>query len=103
MWPQSSAAIGRSCECIRDRDGQRQTAWKCCAELAAARKRLLADHPSKADGTFTVETQPGKYAYFFSPKEGTKTLPAPAASYAQATMERTVQVASGQPLAIDLK
>ncbi len=57
----------------------------------------------KADGTFTVETQPGKYAYFFSPKEGTKTLPAPAASYAQATMERTVQVASGQPLAIDLK
>ena len=59
--------------------------------------------PVKADGTFTVETQPGKYAYFFTPKEGTKTVPAPATNFVQASMERTVQVASGQALAIDLK
>lgn len=59
--------------------------------------------PVKADGLFTVETQSGKYAYFFTPKEGTKTLPAPAASYAQPSLERTVQVAAGKQLEIDLK
>lgn len=59
--------------------------------------------PIGADGKFTVETQPGKYAYSFAPKEGTKTVPAPAAGYVQASMERTVQVAAGQPLTIDLK
>lgn len=59
--------------------------------------------PVGADGTFTVETQPGKYAYYFTAKEGTKTVPAAAANYAQASMERTVQVASGQSLEIDLK
>ena len=59
--------------------------------------------PVKADGTFTVETQPGKYAYFFTPKEGTKTVPAPATNFVQGSMDRTVQVASGQSLSIDLK
>lgn len=59
--------------------------------------------PVKADGTFTVETQPGKYAYFFTPKEGTKTVPAPATNFVQASMERTVQVAAGKSLDIDLK
>lgn len=59
--------------------------------------------PVKADGTFTVETHSGKYAYFFTPKEGTKSLPAPASNYAQANMDRTVQVATGKTLDIDLK
>jgi hypothetical protein len=59
--------------------------------------------PVAADGTFTVETQPGKYAYFFTPKEGTKTVPPEAAKYAQASMERTVQVAASSSLDIDLK
>lgn len=59
--------------------------------------------PVGADGTFTVETQPGKYAYFFTPKEGTKTVPPAAANFVQASMERTVQVASGAALNIDLK
>ncbi len=59
--------------------------------------------PLAADGKFTVQTQPGKYAYYFVPKEGTKAVPASAASYAQASLERTVVVANGQSLDIDLK
>lgn len=59
--------------------------------------------PVKADGTFSVETQAGKYAYFITPKEGTKTVPPAAANFVQASMERTVQVAAGQALDIDLK
>lgn len=59
--------------------------------------------PVGADGKFTVETQPGKYAYFFTPKEGTKTVPPAVTNYAQASMERTVQVAADKPLDIDVK
>lgn len=59
--------------------------------------------PVSADGKFNVQTQPGKYAYYFTPKEGTKALPSAAANYAQASMERTVVVADGKSLDIDLK
>ena len=56
----------------------------------------------KPDGTFTVETQAGKYAYYFTPKTGTKAVPAQVAKLAEASMERTVNVASGQELVISL-
>ena len=56
----------------------------------------------KPDGTFAVETQAGKYAYFFTPKAGTKALPPQVANLAEANMERTVIVASGQELVINI-
>lgn len=56
----------------------------------------------KPDGTFAVETQPGKYAYFFTPKSGTKAVPLQFAKLAEANLERTVNVASGQELVISL-
>ena len=59
--------------------------------------------PVKADGKFSVETQPGKYAYYFTPAEKTKAVPPAAANFVQASMDRTVQVASGKPLDINLK
>ena len=56
----------------------------------------------KPDGTFSVETQAGKYAYFFSAKAGTKAVPPQVAKLGEASMERTVKVASGQELVINL-
>jgi hypothetical protein len=56
----------------------------------------------KPDGTFTVETQAGKYAYYFTPKVGTKAMPPQVANLAEANMERTVNVSSGQELVINL-
>ena len=47
----------------------------------------------RRDGTFVVETQPGPYAYFFSPKPGAKRIPSSLANYLQASLERTVVVA----------
>ena len=55
-----------------------------------------------ADGTFSVETQPGKYAYYFAPKSGAKVAPASVSKYTEANMERTVVVAAGQPIEIKL-
>jgi hypothetical protein len=56
----------------------------------------------KPDGTFAVETHAGKYAYYFTPKSGTSKLPTEVASLGQANLERTVTVASGQDLLVDL-
>ena len=56
----------------------------------------------KPDGTFTVETQAGKYAYFFTPKAGTKAVPPQVANLGEASMERTVNVATGKELVINL-
>ncbi len=57
----------------------------------------------KADGTFEVETQSGKYAYFFTPKSGTKQVPPQVTKYAEASMDRTVQVAANTPIDIQLQ
>jgi hypothetical protein len=54
------------------------------------------------DGTFTVETHAGKYAYYFTPKSGTSKLPTEVASLREANLERTVTVASGQELLVNL-
>ncbi len=56
----------------------------------------------KSDGTFTVETHAGKYAYYFTPKSGTGKVPPEVASLAEANLERTVSVASGEELIINL-
>ena len=56
----------------------------------------------KPDGTFTVETQPGKYAYYFTPKAGAKTVPPQVSKARQASMERVVVVAPGQNVDITL-
>ena len=56
----------------------------------------------KPDGTFEVETHTGKYAYFFTPKSGTKAVPPQFAKLKEANLERTVSVASGQELVINL-
>ncbi len=56
----------------------------------------------KPDGTFEVETQAGKYAYFFTPKTGTKAVPPQVANLIEANLERTVTVTSGQELVINL-
>jgi hypothetical protein len=56
----------------------------------------------KPDGTFTVETHAGKYAYFFTPKTGTKAVPPQVANLVEANLERTVIVASGQEIVINL-
>ncbi len=56
----------------------------------------------KPDGSFSVETQAGKYAYFFTPKTGSKTVPPQVANFSEAHMERTVVVSAGQELAINL-
>ena len=56
----------------------------------------------KTDGTFAVETHAGKYAYYFTPKSGTSKLPAEVASLKEASLERTVTVASGQELLVNL-
>ena len=56
----------------------------------------------KPDGSFTVETHAGKYAYFFAPKTGSKSVPPQVAKFNEANMERTVTVTAGQELAINL-
>ncbi len=56
----------------------------------------------KPDGTFAVETHSGKYAYFFTPKSGSKAVPPQVAKLAEANLERTVTVASGQELVINI-
>lgn len=56
----------------------------------------------KSDGTFAVETQGGKYAYFFTPKTGAKAVPPQVAKLAEASLDRTVNVAAGQELVIRL-
>lgn len=56
----------------------------------------------KPDGTFQIETHAGKYAYFFTPKPGTKAVPTKVANLVEANLERTVSVASGQELVINL-
>lgn len=56
----------------------------------------------QSDGTFTVETQPGKYAYFFGPKAGSKSTPSSVSKYLEANMDRTVTVTSGGELEIKL-
>lgn len=56
----------------------------------------------KPDGTFTVETHEGKYAYFFTPKAGAKAVPPQVASLAEANLERTLSVATGRELVINL-
>ncbi len=56
-----------------------------------------------ADGTFKVNTQAGKYAYYFSPAKSAKSVPPAAQKYVEASMERTVVVASGQPIVINLQ
>lgn len=54
----------------------------------------------KPDGTFTVETEAGKYAYFFSPKAGAKAVPPQVASLVEASLDRAVTIASGQEAVI---
>ncbi len=56
----------------------------------------------KPDGSFTVETHAGKYAYYFTPKSGASKVPAECASLGEANLERTVTVAAGQELVVDL-
>lgn len=56
-----------------------------------------------ADGTFKVETHSGKYAYYFTPKSGTKAVPAQLASLVEANLDRTVSVANGQELLITIQ
>jgi len=53
-------------------------------------------------GSFSVETEPGKYAYFFSPKAKAKTAPPQVADYLQASLDRTVTVVAGQELKVQL-
>jgi len=53
-------------------------------------------------GSFSVETEPGKYAYFFSAKAKAKSTPPQVADYLQASLDRTVTVAAGQELKIQL-
>lgn len=54
------------------------------------------------NGEFKVETQPGKYAYYFTPKAGARSVPAQVAQATQASMDRVVVVADGQSLDIQL-
>lgn len=56
----------------------------------------------KADGTFTVEAHPGKYAYYFGPKSGSKSPPANLSKFLEANMDRTVALAPGSSLEIKL-
>lgn len=56
----------------------------------------------KPDGTFAVETHAGKYAYYFTPKSGSSKLPTQVASLKEANLERTVTVASGEELLVNL-
>ena len=56
----------------------------------------------RADGAFTIETQPGKYAYYFTPREGEKSIPPQIASVRQASMERTITIADGSDIDIRL-
>lgn len=56
----------------------------------------------KPDGTFTVETHAGKYAYYFSPKSGTKKVPNEFAKLVEANLDRTVTVAAGEELLVNL-
>ena len=56
----------------------------------------------KTDGTFAVETHAGKYAYYFTPKSGNRKFPTEVASLREANLERTVTVASGQELLVNL-
>ena len=53
-----------------------------------------------SNGSFAVETQPGKYAYYFSPKAGAKRASPKVAKYLQASMERTVNISPGEELEI---
>lgn len=54
------------------------------------------------DGSFSVETTPGKYAYFVTPKRGAKAAPSQLAAYSAPSLERTVVVASDQSVEIEL-
>ena len=54
----------------------------------------------KPDGTFSVETESGKYAYYFTPKSGAKAVPPSVSSLVEASLDRTVTIASGQELVI---
>jgi hypothetical protein len=56
----------------------------------------------KPDGTFTVETHAGKYAYYFTPKSGTSKVPTEVASFVEANLERTVSVTAGEELLVNL-
>ncbi len=55
-----------------------------------------------SDGKFSLETQAGKYAWFFTPKSGTKQVPPAVKDLTAASMDRTVVVSSGSPLEIKL-
>ena len=54
----------------------------------------------RRDGTFVLETQPGPYAYFFSPKPGAKKMPRSLANHRQASLDRTIVVANDTALNI---
>ena len=56
----------------------------------------------KPEGSFSVETETGKYAYFFTPKSGAKAVPTPVANLVEASLDRSVTVASGQELVITI-
>lgn len=56
----------------------------------------------QSDGTFAVETHAGKYAYYFTPKSGGGKLPTEVAKLGEANLERTVTVASGQELLVNV-
>lgn len=56
----------------------------------------------KPDGSFTVEATPGTYAYFLTPKRGTKATPSHLAPYVAPSLDRTLVVASEQPANIEL-
>lgn len=56
----------------------------------------------KLDGSFAVETQAGKYAYYFTPKSGSKAVPPQVAPLIEPNMDRTVVVAAGKDLVISL-
>jgi hypothetical protein len=58
--------------------------------------------PVKPDGSFAVETIPGKYAYFLAPKSGAKQTPPQLEPYASASMDRTVVIAPDKPAEIKL-
>lgn len=56
----------------------------------------------KSDGTFSVETHAGRYAYYFRPKSGAKNVPSQVANLVEASLERTVTVASGEEVVISV-
>lgn len=55
-----------------------------------------------SDGTFTVETQPGKYAYFLTPKAAKKPASKIVSQLSEPSMERTLVVASGNEIEIKI-